>query len=528
MSSTTERDEVIVIHPPLNGEAHAVAEVFQENDVTTVVLPDPATLSGARITSPTADAIAQAQQKQKPRLDRAVGVDAFRGFFMLIMTFAMAIPETKGMFPGWMYHMQYPAGEYVDRAGIAWRDITFPAFLFTMCVAIPITNSLRLSKGMSYPGVIWTAAKRFYILFLYALIIGHVNPYWTHDYTKRGNLVSIAGFLVMWPLFTRKPANWSETAWSRVRTVGYLGAAAILFLLPHAYGQSFSLAHNDDIIHALAFVSFVTITMWLFTQRNPAARLVIFALVLAVKLTSDVAGPVQDFFNSARADWFYEPWMIELLLVAIPGTFAGDMIVRWMKQRDEAAAVSWSSMRLAALAVLCFSFAPVAVAGYYNQYVSGTAAVVIAMVAAGLLLTMKPATEREKILTNLFRWSGLLLVVGALVAPVGGGIKKDPQTLSYLLFMGGLSLSLLMCAIIITDVLKVARRTTKILVEVGQNPLLAYVCFMLFFNQIAWFTGVANVFQGSASAALTGCLVFTALTTLLSVAATRRGLFWRA
>src|SRR5437773_445166 len=119
------------------------------------------------------------------------------------------------------------------------------------CVAIPITNSLRLAKGMPYPGIIWTALKRFVLLSVYALIIGHVNPYWTRDYTKRGNLIAIAGFLVLWPIFMRKPERMSAQHFTRMRVFGWLGAAAILFALPITYGANFSLERVDGIIRAL-------------------------------------------------------------------------------------------------------------------------------------------------------------------------------------------------------------------------------------------------------------------------------------
>jgi hypothetical protein len=207
---------------------------------------------------------------------------------------------------------------------------------------------------------------------------------------------------------------------------------------------------------------------------------------------------------------------------------AGDMIVKWMRQKDQAARVQWSRSRLFALAGLCFSFAPVAVVGYYNRYVTATAIAVMALAVMGALLTADARSERERILASLFRWAAVLMVIGAVVEPVGGGIKKDPQTLSYLVFMSGLSLSLLMCAILVTDVLKLAPRVTRLFVDVGQNPLLAYVAFMLFFNHIAWLTGVAPLFEKSATAAIAGCLFFAGLTGALSILATRRKLFWRA
>ena len=146
----------------------------------------------------------------------------------------------------------------------------------------------------------------------------------------------------------------------------------------------------------------------------------------------------------------------------------------------------------------------------------------------GLLLVSRARTDREKILATLFRWSAALLVAGALIEPLGSGIKKDPQTLSYLVATTGISLVLLIVALIGVHVLKLARRGTRLLVEVGQNPLIAYVAFTMFFNNIAWLI----VFprwqpQGPGQVVLVS-LIFTALTALIAAVATRKRIFWRA
>lgn len=524
--STKERDEVIVIHPPLNGEAHAIADIVQEDQVTTVILPDPATLS-TQVQSPTVDAITRSAAT--PKNDRAVGIDAFRGFFLLLMTFAMAIPFKEGLFPQWMYHMQYPPpDQFVDRAGLTWRDLMFPGFLFTMCTAIPITNTLRLSKGMPYPGIIITALKRFAMLYVFALLIGHTLPYWTQDDTKRGNIVSIIGFLVCWPVFMRKPASWKQETFDRFKLAGWVAAAAMLFVVPQLYGSHFDITHRDDIIHALAFVSLATTTLWLFTRNNMPVRLAALGLVIALKIASDYPGPVQDLFSTLSAPAFYEPWMLELLIVAIPGTIAGDLIVKWMHHRPDERTITWSRPRLTALIAVCLGFIPIALFGFYNRQVSQTALGIAAVAAAGLVVVARPRTERERIIANLFKLAALMLVAGSLVEPVGGGIKKDPQTLSYLVFTTGTSLCFLLVAMITTDVLKVGQRATKLFVDVGQNPLIAYAAFMMFFNNIMWLTPLGGFQEKTATLALLGCLAFTALTAVLVRATTRKRVFWRA
>lgn len=527
MSASHENDEVIVIHPPLNGEARAIADVIRENDVTTIILPDPSDLNGLRPPAPTADAVRR--EVGAAPAARAYGVDAYRGFFLLLMTFAMTIPMRDGLFPEWMYHMQYPApGEFVDRAGLTWRDLLFPAFLFTMCAAIPITNSLRMNKGMPYPAILWTAVKRFAVLYLYALIIGHTLPYWTQDYTRRGNLIAIAGFITCWPLFMRQPPSLSAVTFDRLKKAGWLAAAAILFVLPFTYGATFSLDRKDGIIHALAFVSLATTTLWLFTRTNQLARLAVFGIVLALKIVTDLELPGNGFLYSIEQPAFFQAWMVELLIVGIPATFAGDLLVKWMQTRESDDALSWTPGRLAAISAVSFAFVPTAVIGFYLRMGSETTLALAALSLLGLVLVSGAHAQRERILATLFRWAAVLLVAGAIVEPIGSGIRKDPQTLSYLVVTAGTSLALLIIALIAADVLKLAKRATRVLVDVGQNPLIAYIAFTMFFNNIAWLLIFPHWQAQTRSQAVLVSLAFTAATAAIAAAATRKRIFWRA
>jgi predicted acyltransferase len=525
--SAAQQDDVIVIHPPLNGDPHAIAEMTRDQDVTTIVLPDPAASNGIVPSAPAANALARAAARAPAT--RAYGVDAYRGFFLLLMTFAMTIPLRDGLFPDWMYHMQYPApGEFVDRAGLTWRDLLFPAFLFTMCAAIPITNSLRLDKGMPYPAILWTAVKRFAVLYLFALIIGHTLPYWTQDYTKRGNIIAIAGFITCWPLFMRRPAAWNEARFDKLKQAGWIAGAVILFALPLAYGSEFSLARRDGIIHALAFVSLVTTTLWLFTRTNPLARLAVFGIVLALKVLSDLQLPGSGFLAGIEIPAVFQAWMVELLIVAIPATIAGDMLVKWMRIPEGSDLPAWTPARLGAIAAVCIAFIPTALVGFYLRYSTGTALALAGLSGLGLLLVAGARGERETILASLFRWAAVLLVAGAIVEPIGAGIKKDPQTLSYLVVTAGASLALLIVALIAADVLKLAKRATRLLVDVGQNPLIAYVAFTMFFNNLAWLLVFPYWQAATAAQAIGVSIVFTAATALIASAATRKGVYWRA
>lgn len=519
---------VIVIHPSLNGEAHAIAEVTRSENVTTVYLPDAAALEGARLASPTQRAIQR--ETAPPKLDRAVGLDAYRGFFLLAMTFAMTIPHRAGLFPEWMYHMQSPPGiGFIDRAGLTWRDLLYPGFLFTMCTAIPITNTLRLNKGMAYPEIIWTAVKRFALLYVYALVIGHVLTSYTNDYTKRANVIGIIGFLSLWPVFMRKPASWDEKKFKHFKMIGWIAVAGVLFALPLTYGARFSLERHDPIIQSLAFVSLATTTLWLFTRTRPAIRLAAFAFVFAVKLAEDYKlGFGNLWYNLELSPALVDGWMFELLLIGIPGTFAGDALVKWMRAKTDSDAIRWSSARMITIAAVCFSFIPVGITGFYLRQIHETMLAVTALSFAGLYLTSNANTIREKVISDLFRGAALLLIAGSILEPVGGGIKKDPQTLSYLIFSSGIAMAFLIIAVLAVDASRIGHRASKLFVAVGQNPLIAYIAFMMFFNNIGWLTPFGGYQSRGVPNAIIGGLVYTALVAALTAYTTKKKIFWRA
>lgn len=524
MNTNPDRDQVIVIHPPISGESQAIADAIQDHEVTPIpaadglpLTPEPASETSRRGPAPI-----------QPVQNRAFGLDAYRGLFLLLMTFSMTVPLREGILPEWMSHMQYPPpGTFVNRAGLTWPDLIFPAFLFSMCAAIPIANALRLKNGMPYPAIIWTAVKRFVVLYIFALIIGHSLPVWTQDYTKRGNWIAILGFLACWPIFTRRPPSWSEDGFSRIKLLGWVAGIAVLFALPLAWGSTFSIDRKDGIIHALAFVSLVTTVLWLFTRKSPLGRLVVFGAAIALKLASDLELPGSGLLYRVEAPLFFKIWMIELLIIAVPATFAGDLIVRWMQTRDEGEAPSWTPIRLVGVAILCLSLVVVAVVGFYLRYSYATAAGFALLGGLGLLLTARPATDREKTLTSLLRWAAVLLIAGALIDALGPTIRKDPQSLSYLIVTAGTSLALLIVLMVWVDVLKLAPRSTRVLVEVGQNALLAYVAFTMFFNNIGWLTGFGEWQYASRTGAIIGGLVFTAAVAALTAGTTRNRIFWK-
>lgn len=520
-------DQPIVVHPGLTGD--------EDGDLVAVDVGPAVALPAARVGLEPFDADGPVPEgagrdAAPPAVrTRAAGLDAFRGLFLLAMNFAFTIPF--GVFAQWMYHIQFPSpeGEFAAIPGLGWRDTLFGGFLFAMAAALPITMGARLAKGVPYPGILWIALKRAFLLFVFALIIGHVNPYWTGDYTKTGNVMAIIGFVICFWLFTRRKESWDPAKFTWFRRAGWAAAAALLFLGPSLYDASFSLERRDDIIASIAFAAVAGTAIWLVTRRDLIARLGIVAVVLALKLAAREPGWVHTFWSDSPIPWLFQPWYIELLLIVVPGTIVGDLLVRWMRPPTaDDARITWSNYRLTLLAVASLAFLPVILIGTYTRYTATTTLVTAALALGGGLLCRPARTGRERVLAGLFGWGVFWLLLGILLEPFEGGIKKVPQTLSYLFVSAGLSCTLLLACVIVADAFGQGRRLLRPLVEVGQNPMLAYVVYMLGLNHLLYLLGVGDFMTGSATeATIRGFLVAGGVSALVW-AASRARLYWRA
>ena len=511
-------EEPIVIHGPMTGDL---------TGIDTMELPPSLDVIDARPVAATDTAVAPATVATT---ERALGLDAFRGLLLLAMTFAFTIPPW-GPFPAWMYHAQIPPSEaavYVNQAGLTWRDMLFPGFIFTMSAAIPITMGARLAKGMPYPQIAWIAIRRGALLLLFSLLIGHVNPYWTGDYTKIGNLAAIFGVLVCFAFFVRVPRDTSPRTARMLRYTAWAGVATVLFVIPSWYGQSFSPVRQDGIIGALAFLTVAGTLIWLFTRGNVLARLAIIPIVVAGRSLA----PHVDWIGSAwywsPAAWLYQPWLLDLLLITIPGTIVGDQLVHWMKRPTDEP-VRWTTARLSAIAALGLSVPVVLSVGLYQRrFPLETAAAVIVLSVAAVVLTRRPASARDFVLMRLWQCAAVCLAVGALIEPLEGGIRKDPQTLGYLVLMAGTATALLASLLILADVFKPGQRVLRPIADVGQNPLFAYVVFFLGILHVLWLFNAGNVMTATWQQATLRGIACTVLTGFVVWFTTRKRLLWRA
>ena len=479
---------------------------------------------------------------------RAYALDALRGLSILAMILSSAIPY--GRLPAWMYHAQDPPPTHVTNTalpGITWVDLVFPFFLFTMGAAIPLALSRRLEKGTPIAkvvgGILWRGA----LLAAFAFYRQHVAPYSMSDSpTTETWLMALGAMALVFLVWGKFPDGWKP--WRRYawHAAGWACALVLLASIRHPDGANMGLGAGamrqwaqrvDIIILVLANVSVFGSLIWLVTRGSWWARLVPVGLMLALKISSSSPGWAQDLWAWSPAPWLYRMEYLKYLMIVLPGTIVGEMLLAWIRGPADAAdstedrpKTGWSSGRMAALGALGFAMSGVLVVGLFTRDV--LAAVLAAAVVGGAmaLLARDPRTELERLLARLFQWGAWWLALGLCFEPFEGGIKKSATTISYMFVPLGLGILMLMALMVLIDAFE-KRRAAQLLIDTGQNPLVAYIGFGNLILPLWALTGMAAWVDTLALTPWQGAMVGAFLTLLLALfasAMTRMRIFVRA
>lgn len=512
-------DQPLVVESPLHG---GTADERRAVEAWIVVREDVEGPSSDVVT-PHSDPLPSSPAAPK----RASALDALRGLFLISMTAGFTISNDH--LPAWMYHRQMPPGteNIVPIPGISWRDLAYASFLFTMAAAFPLTLSRRIDKGEPELGIMFAAVKRYAMLLFFGLLVAHSNTYFL-GYTTTGRVLSIVGFGIMAMVFTRRRSDWDADRYEMVNRAGWILAIAFLALSPLLYGKTFTFTRIDDIMSELAFASGVGMVLWYVTRNRQTVRLAALAGTIGLYAAAKHDGWVQHWWFSSPAEWAFLPSRLALLTVVVPGTIAGDTILRWMREpRATGAESSWSRARLATLIALSAAFTPLVVVGLYNRWVAATFASCVALVAAGSLLVRDPRSSTERMLRTLYLWAAVWLILGLAAEPLEGGIKKVPDTLSYFFTVTGTTSMLLVSLTAVTDALK-RSRWVGVLIDVGQNPLLCYVLFTVLLNAAFELTPFGQQFlQATPAQSLLRSLLSLVVTIAIVRAVSRRRIYWR-
>ena len=474
---------------------------------------------------------------------RSLALDALRGIAILTMILSGMVPKEL---PAWMHHAQVVQGKFDPAVpGITWVDLVFPFFLFALGAAIPFALRRRMEKGMTNLQAIGTIAKRGVLLLVFANFQQHVGC-WSIQGKTGGHalpmLLALAGFLAMTLVLVRLPDKWSPSLHWVLRIAGWaLGAGLIWYV----YGAAYSYKTNNIILWLLAQAAVFGSLAWLFTRNSILPRLGILGVLMAVRLAGGETGWTQWLNANASIPGIFSMGPLAYLFIVIPGTIAGDLLQQWMRSPAPAAPETprWSATHLWGVAALMLLLVVAALVGLAPQGVPDktlglfarwspiACPALIALALVTLVAFRNPATATERTLRSLYLWGLYWLILGLVFEPYEAGIKKDPATMSYFFVTAGLAITTLIGLVIVIDLLDHRRWFSALLIENGQNPMIAYVGFAHLIFPVMALTGIASlldkVFTGPALGMTRGVLQTLLLAVVVSLF-TRAKFFWRS
>jgi predicted acyltransferase len=449
---------------------------------------------------------------------RAISLDCLRGLAILGMVLSGMLPFYHHTLPAWMYHAQMPPPEHIYRpavVGITWVDVVFPLFLFSLGAAVPLALTHKLENGLTRWRLAVSACMRGVLLLFFALYRQHLLPgNLTGAYGSAGYLISVAAFLVLFLVFTRVPESWPRSVGYMLRFLGWAGAIALLAMVRHPDGSGFTVHRQDPILVNLAKVVLTTSLIWLAWPYRITARILIMAGVAALYVARELVAwgvPITELFWLKHLVgeriyngliWAINPVYQQYLLITIPGTVAGDILMTWMRPASQRLSFSIKHSRWRALsvvqcvcvAIVCGVLAVGVVAGLtLNDWLT-TCIVAVVLCALGLLLVYSTPVKRHLKSTSALRgqsqvpaimfqrmllWGVIWICMGLALVPFQQGIRKDPATLSFFFVTAGLASMLLIVFCVIADAMH-RPGPLFLLVDNGQNPMIAYVAGSMF------------------------------------------------
>lgn len=469
-------------------------------------------------------------------MERAYALDVLRGCAIVAMVLSGSI--VFGILPGWMYHAQSPPPTNIfnpEIPGITWVDLVFPFFLFAMGAAFPFSINKKIAKGETTLNLICDAGKRYIQLTFFAIFIQHFYP-WNlgnpQDY--RDWILSIVCFTLLFPMFMRMPFNLPKWGHYAIKTSAYLIAIILLYSVTYTNNRSFSPAFSNIIILVLANMAFWGTLVYLLSRKNKQFNLVIMSFVAVILLGSKIEGSyTESIFNFTPLPWLYKFLYLKYLLIVIPGTIAGDYLYQWMNNKQIATPVSGcpNNRTPYIIIVICGIIILANIIGLYNRWLNANIIINIVVIAIGLLClyTNKSTDSHQTLWRKLYTTGAYFILMGLLLEPFEGGIKKDPSTFSYYFLTSGLAFMLLLLLNIVCDYYKIIK-STKFLYQTGQNPMIAYVVTSLFTIPMLNLLNIYPLFAVFSQNPYLGFiqgLILTSIAVIITMFFTRIKWFWK-
>jgi hypothetical protein len=313
---------------------------------------------------------------------------------------------------------------------------------------------------------------------------------------------------------------------------------ALLALLHYPGGKGFSLERSDIIIVVLANMAVFGSLLWWLTRANLLLRLGVLGILIAIRLSNmpqPIEGWVNDIWRWSPLPWMYRLYYLEYLFIVVSGTIAGDLVRQWM-QREEADCApvpgepsAWSPLRFLAIGGLMLCLPVLLVVGLKARWLVATTLTTFALCAVGWWLMSKPSNGTERLFHRLFNWAIYWLVLGLFFEPYEGGIKKDRATMSYYFVTAGCAICVLIGFTILIDVFR-RKRWVQLLIENGQNPMIAYAGINNLVIPVLGLTTVNKFLSSLVSSPWLGFVHGAIITLLLALSVsffTKQKIFWR-
>ena len=463
---------------------------------------------------------------------RADALDALRGLAVLAMVFSGTIRYK--ILPAWMYHAQEPPPTHNFNkaiAGLTWVDLVFPLFLFALGAAIPLALSRRLDAGGSRPQILGYIFKRGLLLGAFAIILQHLRPFTINSEPTRSTwYLAMLGFVLLSLMFGRLPAAWKLGKYSAaLSAIAWVGALLLISQLSYG-GKGFQLDRSDPILMALANMAIFGTLAWLSTRYNPVLRIGLLGALLALQFSSNSDGWVKILWGSSPIPWLFQFYYLKYLFIVIPGTIAGDLILQWTQSQSEPEDFQAPRTRqrlwliILSMVMLCL----VLLVGLQSRAVFTTTVMSGAIGGASWFLFAPFQSSTGKLIKQLFQWGLYWLALGLCFEPFQGGIHKDPSTYSYYFVTVAIALFLL---IALTILINMFQWRPWLLIDNGQNPMIAYVAFANLLWPILQLTGLEDLILELTNNPLMGAvkgIAYTLPIALLTSYFTRIKFFWRA
>jgi predicted acyltransferase len=497
-----------------------------------------------------------AANSQNP--NRALALDALRGLAILAMLLSGQMPFDSHALPSWMYHAQEPPPTFQFQAnlpGISWVDLVFPFFLFAMGAAFPLALARRLeraaarpagrtnlfgSAGQRHGSTLLFVAERGFLLGFFALFVQLIRPYTLNQHpTTQTWLLALIGFFIFFPILTRLPAAWPGAVKISVRAAGWLAAILFCALVTYPDGSGFKVTRSDIIIIVLTNMAVFGSLVWMFTRENILLRLGVMGIFFAIRLSNlptPTDGWVRDVWMATEhcpwTSWIFHLYYLQYLCIVIPGTIAGDLIFQWTRRdttQKITGANNWPLAHYASILLTMVALVLLTLIGLKGRWLMETTLLAFVLCFIGWMLLRVPLNDTEKFFQKLFHWGIYWLVLGLVFEPWEGGIKKDHPTLSYYFVTSGLAICTLIAFSILIDVWN-QKRPLRLLIDNGQNPMIAYAGINNFITPVLALVGADTLLTHLATTPWRGFWKGAIITLLMALTVsflTRKKIFWR-